>query len=214
MSEILISACPTCGAEEALSSIIARVLDDDQVRGLVGDVLQSSFPLGGTVLRYVELFKPPKHKLNWPRVRKVLEELVPDVQRASIERDGRVLAVNEKLWLAAFASTFDAVQRGTLRTPLTHNGYLYGALRNLAEKAAAKLEEAREADRRHGGARVDTVTLKGQALPIGEALQAAYGGKDPALAKIEADAKKAAPVPEHVRKYTDGLPRKTGGQRW
>jgi len=210
MSEILINACPTCGAEEALSPIIFRVIDDEQLRGMVGDVLQSSFPLGGTVLRYVELFKPAKHKLNWARVRKVLEELVPDVQRASIERDGRVLAVSERLWLAAFASTFDAVQRGTLRTPLSSNGYLYGALRNLAEKATAKAEEAREADRRHGGARVDTVTLRGQELPIGEALQAVYGGKDPALAKIDADSKRAAPMPEKVRKRIAELRGKAG----
>lgn len=211
MSDLLVNTCQTCGAQESLTSIIFRTIDDDELRGLVGDVLVHSMALGGTLLRYVELFEPPKHRLNWARVRKVLAELVPDVQRTSIERNGHVYLVSEKLWLLAFQATFDAVERGTLRKPLAHNGYVYGTLVNLAEKAAAKAEDAREADRRHGGGRVDTVTVRGEQMPIGQALAQTYGGVDPAIAKIEADSKRAAPMPDDVRARIDAMRGKKGG---
>ena len=41
--------------------------------------------------------------------------------------------------------------------------------------------------------------LRFRLLPIGEALQVAYAGKDPALAKLDADAKAATPMPADVR---------------
>jgi hypothetical protein len=198
---ILVNTCPTCGAEESIDSVIFRVIDDAEVHGLVQDVLQRSLPLGGTLIRYVRLFKPEKHQLNWTRVRKALAELVPDVLRASIERNGRAVQVSQEMWLAAFAATFQAAAKGSLRTPLPSNAYVYGALLNLAEKTAAQAEEQREAERRGGAGRRDTVTVGGQPLPIGEALGVVYGGVDPAVAKIEADSRNAAPMPDAVRAY-------------
>ena len=196
---ILVNTCPTCGAEESIESIIHRVIDDQEVHGLVQDVLQRSLPLGGTLIRYVRLFKPEKHQLNWARVRKALAELVPDVQRVSIERNDRVVQISHELWLGAFGAAFDAAAKGTLRTPLTNNGYVYGALFNLAEKAAAKAEEQREVERRQP--RRDTVTVNGEAMPIGDALGVVFGDVDPAVAKIEADSRNAAPVPQQVLDY-------------
>lgn len=193
---ILVNTCPTCGAEESIDSVIFRVIDDEEVRGLVNDVLQRSFALGGTLIRYVRLFKPPKHQLNWVRVRKALAELVPDIQRGSIERNGAVITVSTDLWLAAFSATFDATSKGTLRLPLAHNGYVYGALVNLAEKAAAKAEEQREVNRR--SSRRDTVTVNGEAMPIGQALGVVFDSVDPAVAKIDAASRNAAPVPQEI----------------
>lgn len=205
---IFVNTCPTCGAEESIESVIFRVIDDEEVRGLVNDVLQRSFALGGTLIRYVRLFKPPKHQLNWVRVRKALAELVPDIQRGSIERNGSIVAVSTDLWLAAFNATFEGTAKGTLRLPLAHNGYLYGALFNLAEKAAAAAEERLEVDRRQQ--RRDTVTVRGEAMPIGDALGVVYGRVDPAVAKVEAATRNAAPVPKEVRDYRATLPRKGG----
>ncbi len=202
---IFVNTCPTCGSEESIESIIHRVIDDQEVHGLVQDVLQRSLPLGGTLIRYVRLFKPEKHQLNWARVRKALAELVPDVQRVSIERNGRVVQISHELWLAAFGAAFDAAAKGTLRTPLLNNGYVYGVLLNLAEKAAAQAETQQESDRRTGHGRRGTVTVDGQALPVGEALAVVYGGVDPAVAKIVADERNATPVPEHVLAYKQRL---------
>lgn len=205
---IFVNTCPTCGAEESIDSVIFRVIDDEEVRGLVNDVLQRSFALGGTLIRYMRLFKPPKHQLNWARVRKALAELVPDIQRGSIERNGTIVAVSTDLWLAAFNATFDATTKGTLRMPLAHNGYVYGALFNLAEKAAAKAEEQREVDRRHP--RRDTVTVDGEPMAIGDALGVMFGGVDPAVAKADAAARNATPVPQHVRELRAKLGGKGG----
>lgn len=205
---IFVNTCPTCGAEESIDSVIFRVIDDEEVRGLVNDVLQRSFALGGTLIRYMRLFKPPKHQLNWARVRKALAELVPDIQRGSVERNGVVVAVSTDLWLAAFNATFEATVKGTLRLPLAHNGYVYGVLFNQAEKAAAKVEEQREVERRHP--RRDTVTVQGESMAIGDALGVVYGGVDPAVAKIEAAERNAAPVPQHVRELRARLGGKGG----
>ena len=205
---IFVNTCPTCGAEESIDSVIFRVIDDEEVRGLVNDVLRRSFALGGTLIRYMRLFKPPKHQLNWARVRKALAELVPDIQRGSIERNGLVVAVSTDLWLSAFNAAFEATAKGTLRLPLAHNGYVYGALFNLAEKAAAQVEEQREVERRHP--RRDTVTVQGESMAIGDALGVVYGGVDPAVAKIEAAERNAAPVPQHVRELRARLAGKGG----
>lgn len=208
MMSIFVNTCPTCGAEESIDSIIFRVIDDEEVRGLVKDVLQRSFALGGTLIRYMRLFKPPKHQLNWARVRKALAELVPEIQRGSIERNGSIVAVSTDLWLAAFNATFEATAKGTLRLPLAHNGYVYGALFNLAEKAAAKAEEQCETDRRHQ--RRDTVTVRGEAMPIGDALGVVYGGIDPAVVKADEATRNATPVPQHVRELRAKLGGKGG----
>ena len=79
---------------------------------------------------------------------------------------------------------------GKLTLPLTSHGYLYAVLAGMADKIERSDEQRPQQA---------SVTVRGQALPIGEALQVAYAGKDPALAKIDADARRAAPMPEAVR---------------
>lgn len=205
----LIYACVSCGAEVSLDIVLARVLEDLETRGLVEDVLTDGVPVGAQLARYVRLHKPPKHQLTIARVRKILAELVPDIRRASIERDGRTVVATPEQWHAAFDVVFAAVDRGTLKRPLTSNGYLYSVLLNRAEAAAAAAETQREEERRRGGHR-DTVTVNGQAMEIGAALGAVFGKVDPAIAKIEADSAKATPVPAAVREMRDRL--KSGGQ--
>ena len=60
----LLHTCPVCGAEESLESLMARMVDDDQVRRLISDVLTCSLQLGSLTLRYLRLHKPPKHRLR------------------------------------------------------------------------------------------------------------------------------------------------------
>jgi hypothetical protein len=45
-----------------------------------------------------------------------------------------------------------------------------------------------------------TVTVRGQQMGIGQGLAQVFGGRDPALAKLDADRKKIAPMPDSVRK--------------
>lgn len=194
---ILTNTCAACGAEESLDALLLRMIDDDQVRRLIADVLTSSLPLGGLMVRYLRLHKPAKQKLRIDKCAKVLAELVPDIQRTAIQRNGRTWAVSFDSWKAAFQAVFDAATKGTLSLPLEGNGYLYATLMRMADKAEGQQERQTEADRARP--RQDTVQVKGQAMPIGAALEQVYGGRDPALAKLDADAKIVAPMPQAAR---------------
>lgn len=193
-----INTCQVCGAEESLDALIVRMIDDAVVRGLVHDVLKLSLPLGSLLVRYIRLHKPPKQRLRATRLRELVAELVTDMQRNVVERHGRTWAVSIDDWRGAFDAVFTAVDRGTLQLPLQGNGYLYQVLTRKSDQAEAAQEAQREQQRRTAP-RADTVQVKGQALPIGEALQVAYAGKDPVLAKLDADARNATPMPADVR---------------
>lgn len=200
----LTNTCAACGAEESLDALLLRMIDDDQVRRLIADVLTSSLPLGGLMVRYLRLHKPTKQKLRMDKCAKVLAELVPDVQRTAIQRNGRTWAVSLDSWKAAFQAVFDAATKGTLTLPLEGNGYLYATLMRMADKAEGQQERQTETDRANR-VTTNTVTVKGQPMAIGAALEQVYGGRDPALAKLDADSHKAAPMPEAVRQKLAAL---------
>lgn len=193
-----INTCVTCGAEESLDALLLRMVDDDTVRRLISDVVTTSLPLGGLVVRYLRLHKPPKQKLRMSVIAKLLQELVPDMERAVIERNGRGWAVSADDWKGAFQAVFDAVNRGTLKQPVQGNGYLYSVLMRKSDKAEAAGELQGEQDRRLRPQR-DTVQVRGESLSIGEALQVVHAGKDQALARLDDAGRKAAPMPDDVR---------------
>lgn len=194
----LTNACPVCGAEESMDALLMRMVDDDQVRRLIANVVTISFPLGSQVVRYLRLHKPPKQKLRMDKLAKLLGELVPDIQRTAIERNGRTWVVGPDAWKAALQAVFDAQDKGTLSLPLDGNGYLYATLMRMADRTEAAQERESEASRKHGPTNA-TVTVKGQPMAIGAALDQVYGGRDPVLAKIDADTKRAAPMPAAIR---------------
>lgn len=167
----LTNTCGVCGAEESLDSLLLRMIDDDEVRRLIADVLTASLPLGGMVVRYLRLHKPPKQKLRMSVVGKLLAELVPDFQRHSIERAGRIWAVNGDSWKAALQAVFDAHDKGTLSVPLQGNGYLYQVLMRLADKGEAAQEKQVDASRRSRPNQAGAATI-GDVLERAEALAA------------------------------------------
>lgn len=145
----LTNTCAVCGAEESLDALLLRMIDDDTVRRLIADVLTMSLPMGGLVVRYLRLHKPPKQRLRMSTIGKLLAELVPDVQRTAIERKGRMWVVSPEAWKAAFQVVFDAADKGTLTLPLEGNAYLYGVLVRLVDRHEASVEQQREQGRRH-----------------------------------------------------------------
>lgn len=144
----LTHVCPVCGAEESLDSLMARMVDDDQVRRLIADVLTCSLQLGSLTLRYLRLHKPTKHRLRLEKVRALLVELVPDMQRKMINRKGRDWTVTLDAWKAGFEAVFDAAEKGSLTLPLEGNAYLYEVLLRLADRVEARDERDTEASRR------------------------------------------------------------------
>jgi hypothetical protein len=200
----LTNTCPTCGAEESLDALIMRMIDDDQVRRLIASVLTMSLPLGGHVVRYLRLHKPVHQRLRMEKAHKLLAELVPDIQRCAIERNGRVWAIGLDGWKAALNAVFDAQSKGTLTLPLEGNGYLYSVLMRMADRVEGAQERETEAARKHGTSTA-TVTVKGQPMAIGDALGKVFPTRDPELDKLDEDDKKKAPIPAHIREQIAAL---------
>ncbi|MFP5474415.1 MAG: hypothetical protein ACLGJD_12280 [Gammaproteobacteria bacterium] len=194
----LVNVCPVCGAEESLDGLLARMIDDEEARGLIADVIATSLPLGQDVLRYLRLHKPAKQKLRMATARKVLAELVPDVQRAAIQRHGRTWLVTPESWRLALQAVFDNVGRGAVTLPLDGNAYLYAVLTRMVDREEARQEKT------------DEVALRGRAhqagaVGVGEALQAVAAPAlpasepEPAPADPEAAAK-AETIREQLRR--------------
>lgn len=144
----LTHTCAACGAEESLDSLLLRMLDDDQVRRLIADVVCKSLPVGSLVVRYLRLHKPAKHKLRMERVATVLGELVPAIMAERITRKGRDWAVPATVWKDAFNGVFEAHEKGSLTLPLDGNAYLFEVAMRLSDRGEAGAEREREADRR------------------------------------------------------------------
>ena len=157
-----------------------------------------SIPLGTRVLQYITLFQPPKTRLTAAKKIELMLQLLPDLERKAIHHKGRDWNVPLDAWALAFDQMLLARDQGKLDLPMKGHGYLYAVLSGMADKFESQAEQQREADRR-APPRQDTVTVRGQALPIGEALQVAYAGKDPALAALDAKDRQAAPMPADVR---------------
>jgi hypothetical protein len=81
----------------------------------------------------------------------------------------------------------------------------------MADKGEAQAERLTEQDRQHRSSQ-GTVTVKGQTMGIGQALEQVYGGRDPVHAKLDADAKNAAPMPDSNREYIASLRKRIATQ--
>lgn len=183
-----------CGAELDVGVLFAHETDQRALARLAA----VSIPLGARVMQYVALFTPPKTRLTAAKKIKLLLQLLPDLERQAITHKGRDWAVPLDAWALAFDQMLASRDAGRLELPMKGHGYLYTTLAGMADKHEAAAEAQREAERRTAP-RQDTVQVRGQTLPIGEALQVAYAGKDPALAEIDARTGQAAPMPAEVR---------------
>ena len=186
--------CPNCGTELDLATAFCAETDRKALERLVA----TSVPLGARVLQYIGLHQPAKQRLTAAKKIKLLLQLLPDLERRAITHRGRDWQAPLPAWAAAIDQMLLSRDAGKLELPLKGHGYLYAVLSGMADKFESQAEQQREADRR-APPRQDTVTVRGQALPIGEALQVAYAGKDPALAALDAKDRQAAPMPADVR---------------
>lgn len=195
--------CPVCGAELDLSTVFSAHVDQQALERLVN----AGFPIGSYLLRYVALHKPPKQTLTIRKKLKLLGELLPDLERQAITRTGRDWVAPKANWALAIDQMVSTAQAGRLDLPLKGHGYLHSVLQGMADKAEAAQERQAESDKR--GLTTATVQVRGQAMPMGQALAQVYGGRDPALAALDHSARTAAPMPAEVRAKLDAMrPRK------
>lgn len=136
--------CPNC--YETLS--LAALIEHDAAREAVRLALEFPAPLGKQLLQYASLFKPAQRALSMDRFSSILNELLPMIKAAQIERNGRLWAAPQSYWAQAFDTMLNSREKITL--PLKSHGYLLEILAGFANKAEAKAEIKHEQGRKFG----------------------------------------------------------------
>lgn len=180
------SRCPCCGATSSLDVLVTH----EDARAALAAAFQLSMPLGTALVRYLALFRPATRELTMARVATLTHELLPFIQVGAIPRKGRDWPVAPEDWVQAIDLTLAARDAGKLTLPLTGHGYLFEVLCSIADRAERAQEEALHAERlarADAPATAATVTVRGQAMTIGQGLAQVYAGRDPELAKLDAE---------------------------
>ena len=113
--------CPCCGAENSLDALIAH----EGARQAVWAVAQVGGEVGKLAVQYIALFRPTKTALTFERMAKLLGELLPDMERGAISRNGLEYPAPPEAWLYGFRELLARRNTGSLKLPLKSHGYLY-----------------------------------------------------------------------------------------
>ena len=194
-------ACPVCGTELGLDHLFV----DADNRAIVTRLIAVSLPIGTHLMKYIRLFAPAKTSLTLRKQVRLILQLLPDLERRAITHRGRDWSVPLSCWAQAIDQMLATRDAGRLDLPMKGHGYLYSILVGLADKVEASVEAQAEQQRR--APPVATYQVRGQAMPMGQALAQVFGGVDPALAKLDADARQVAPMPQAARDQLAALKR-------
>jgi hypothetical protein len=104
-------------------------------------------PLGKLMVQYLGLFRPAQRQLSFDRVANLLNELLPMIAEAKIERSGRIWSAPQEYWKSAIEDML--TKRDRLTLPLKNHSYLLTIIESYSSKAEAKAETQTEA--RRGG---------------------------------------------------------------
>jgi hypothetical protein len=102
------------------------------------------------LVRYLGLFAPEKRELSFDRIARLLDELVPLIKAAQIERNGRSWPAPVDYWVQALEAML--AKRDHLQLPLKSHGYLLEVIAGLGNKAEAGAER-KHSERMATGAR-------------------------------------------------------------
>jgi hypothetical protein len=136
--------CWNCGAQLSIEQLFGH----EQDRAAFGRLALLSVPVGTRVMQYLALFAPAKNRMTLSRKAKLLEELLPDLQRRAITRNGRDWAAPLEAWSLAIDGMLALRDQGKLTLPLTGHGYLHAVLQGMADKAESAAEKETEETRR------------------------------------------------------------------
>lgn len=137
-------SCPCCG----IKTDLAVLLTHEQARRAVARLATVSLPFGAQTLQYMALFKPASRALSIDRMVRLIEDMLPDIERRAITRAGRDWAADVETWRAALGVVIDMRDAGKLRLPLADHGLLYQVIANMADQVERTAESTREAQRR------------------------------------------------------------------
>ena len=187
-------ACPVCGTGLSLDHLFV----DADNRAAVARLIEVALPLGGRLMQYTRLFAPAKTSLTQRKQVRIILQLLPDLERSAITHRGRDWAVPLATWAQGIDHMLASRDAGKLDLPMKGHAYLYTILVSLADKVEAGAEAQAEAAKRHP-VNAASYQVRGQTMPMGQALSQVFGGVTPALAKLDAEKGSAAPMPAHLR---------------
>lgn len=186
MAKNALMTCPVCRTEMPMAMYFSC---EESARTFTRLALLS-IPLGARVMRYLTLFTPPKTTLTQGKQLKLIEALLPDLDRRAVTVAGQDWQAPLDLWSLAFEKLFAAADDGRLTLPLSGHNYLYSTIRDLSQKAAAKADqEQRNQPGRSATPPATGSTNLNPSPPI-----------DPALAAIHESTRNAAKPGEDIRK--------------
>jgi hypothetical protein len=136
--------CPNCGSELGVEQLFGHEVDHRAFLHLA----HISIPLGSRVMRYLQLFAPAKNRLTMARKAKLIEQLLPDLQRQQIHHNGRDWSAPLAAWALAIDGMLEQRDQGKLRLPLTSHVYLYVVIAGMADKVERTEESHAELARR------------------------------------------------------------------
>jgi hypothetical protein len=117
----LTGLCPACGAEAPLEAYLA----DAEAREALGALLALLPERERRIVpRYAALFGPPKQRLRWPKLTRVLRDLAARIESGTVTRHGQARTCTRAHWLAAMEACVRNHEAGTLATPLADHAYL------------------------------------------------------------------------------------------
>lgn len=146
------TTCPACGSMSSLDAL----LGNEGAREAVMAALAIPAPLGKLLVQYLALFRPAQRQLSFDRVANLLNELLPLIADAKIERGGRIWSAPQDYW--AMALTEMIAKRDNLTLPLKTHGYLLAIIEGYNVKAETRKETQTEAQR-SGNTQVGGKTL-------------------------------------------------------
>jgi len=135
------TSCPACGAAFSLDALIGN----EGAREAVMAALAIPAPLGKLLVQYLSLFRPAQRQLSFDRVASILNELLPMIAEAKIERGGRIWSAPQEYWSMALTEMIN--KRDNLTLPLKSHGYLLAIIEGYGSKAEAKQETSNEQQR-------------------------------------------------------------------
>lgn len=138
-------SCPACGATISLDAAIGH----EGAREAIQIALRLPASLGKSLIQYLGLFRPVNQRqLSMDRVANLLNELLPMIEVAQIERNGKRHSAPQDYWAMALAEM--VAKRDALTLPLKSHGYLLTIIAGYAEKHDAKAEQKTEQTRSKG----------------------------------------------------------------
>ncbi|MAL01359.1 MAG: hypothetical protein CL536_04330 [Alcaligenaceae bacterium] len=138
--------CPAC--RNPLTAEV--VLANEAVREcivLLMDAHPSASGLLRPLLAYLGLFAPAKQAIRYERMAGILEQLVPMIRSAQVQRNGRTWSAPVDYWRQGLEEVVARGHQGALKLPLKSHGYLLEVVSQLASKDDSKRETALERQR-------------------------------------------------------------------